>query len=423
MLEPKLKVHLRNDIPLILPEIQLKINLRSDDQELSSQQSQVDELNTYKDQINQCHTTKEWDRAKKLTNPFELIHIPNRKIKNESLSLYDPLSRSFFKLWELLVYFNLLDGKEVVKTAHFAEGPGGFMEAILMYRKEIQKYPISNDRYYGITLKPDSKEIPGWCKAQTLTRKYNQQIKIQYGDIYEYTNLENFRKEVGSADLITGDGGFDFSTDFNKQEQMATHLIFAEILGATMVQKIGGSFACKFFDTYCVLSIKLLYFLKCLYKDVYIIKPLTSRPANSEKYVFCLGYIGFDRFKDKYSKRYLEQYQQQLRMVFNKWNQLSDTEYEITDIFGEIPKKFVKQVMEYNDASYQQQVKYIKKTLEIIDNKPDKIGMNEYLKDQTLNAIEWCKSYKIPVNMDSYFYLKYYSQQTERIEGIELYPY
>ena len=33
--------------------------------------------------------------------------------------------------------------------------------------------------------------------------------------------------------------------------------------------------------------IKLIYLLKCLYGEVIIDKPVTSRPANSEKYVIC----------------------------------------------------------------------------------------------------------------------------------------
>ena len=36
-------------------------------------------------------------------------------------------------------------------------------------------------------------------------------------------------KYQNSMDIITADGGFDFSIDFNKQEQLSNRLIFCEI--------------------------------------------------------------------------------------------------------------------------------------------------------------------------------------------------
>ena len=41
----------------------------------------------------------EWDKCKKIVNPYELIHSSNLKEKiQRSISKYNPLSRSFFKL-------------------------------------------------------------------------------------------------------------------------------------------------------------------------------------------------------------------------------------------------------------------------------------------------------------------------------------
>ena len=147
------------------------------------------------------------------------------------------------------------------------------------------------DDIFGITLRSTDKEIPGWKKANTFL-KNNPNIVITYGsdntgDIYNLDNLIYFRNRVGynSVDLITADGGFDFSIDFNSQEFLAQRLIFCEIVGAISVQKVGGCFVCKLFDTYSILSIRFIYILQCLYENVHIVKPLTSRPANSEKYI------------------------------------------------------------------------------------------------------------------------------------------
>ena len=76
--------------------------------------------------------------------------------------------------------------------------------------------------------------------------------KDNTGNIYNYQNIVEFGNVVGmnSSHIVTGDGGFDFSLDFNKQEQLSYRLIFCEIVCAFTVQKKGGHFVCKMFDTF-----------------------------------------------------------------------------------------------------------------------------------------------------------------------------
>ena len=70
-------------------------------------------------------------------------------------------------------------------------------------------------------------------------------------------------KYGSSMNIITGDGGFDFSIDFNKQEQLAYRMIFCEIVTALSIQKLGGTFICKIFDIYTNLTIQFIYLLGC----------------------------------------------------------------------------------------------------------------------------------------------------------------
>ena len=56
------------------------------------------------------------------------------------------------------------------------------------------------------------------------------------------------------------------------------------------MQKKGGTFILKVFDLFLKPSVQLLYLLSCCYEQVYIIKPYTSRAANSEKYIICKGF-------------------------------------------------------------------------------------------------------------------------------------
>ena len=52
----------------------------------------------------------------------------------------------------------------------------------------------------------------------------------------------------------------------------------------------GGSFVCKLFDVFTPFSVGLIYLMYRAFEHVTIIKPVTSRPANSERFVsHCLS--------------------------------------------------------------------------------------------------------------------------------------
>ena len=63
----------------------------------------------YKNKIDQLPISNLWDKAKKLGNDYELIYLPNKRNKYDSIASEQPLSRSYFKLWEIIHDFNLLN--------------------------------------------------------------------------------------------------------------------------------------------------------------------------------------------------------------------------------------------------------------------------------------------------------------------------
>ena len=177
------------------------------------------------------------------------LYLPNKKYKYDSISNYEPLSRAYFKLFEILVDFNLIDHNYKINIASLAEGPGGFIEASINYRKRITK---KKDNIYAITLYSDNKDIPGWNKSKNFLKK-NENVVINYGkdntgDLYKLDNIIEYSKLFASekAELVTADGGFDFSYNFNRQEQLSYRIIL-QIVTALTVQKIGGSFVIKVF--------------------------------------------------------------------------------------------------------------------------------------------------------------------------------
>jgi len=332
-------------------------------------------------------TVDDWDKMKKLTNPYELIHssVGSGKL-NKSINSFNPLSRSYFKLVEIMKDYKLVDEKEQMTMVAIAEGPGGFMESFIK-----RKGYSPADNIYGITLTPDTKYIPNWDK---LNRLYNTpNINTSYGDIYDMCTIKSFISTVqGQAQLITADGGFDYSNDFNAQETQSCRIILAEIILCFRLQKLGGHFVCKFFDLFNILTVKLLYILKKCYKNLYIHKPVTSRPANSERYIICKGFEGV-------SDETLEN----LEYMLSSWR--DDKIYDIGGL--DLDSRFVNYIESHNTFFVTNQLKYLDKTLEFIKNNPTKGEYNKIVAGQVLNAVNWCKAYEMDINKKSKYLIRY----------------
>ncbi len=331
----------------------------------------------------------EWDKSKKLVNPYELIHSSNIKEKKEkSISKYNPLSRSFFKLTEIIHKYKLFKNtNEPITMAGIAEGPGGFMEAFYMYRRFYNKY---NDIIKGITLNPSNKYIPNWVKINERFKN----IETHYGDIYLKNSVDNFSSEFkNKVDFVTADGGFDYSVDFNNQEMDSAKIIFAEMLMAFNIQKKGGVFVIKVFDLFNPITIKILYMIYRYYDEFNIYKPKTSRPANSEKYIIASGFKGIEKEK-------LEELQ---NCLYN-WGD-NKVHYDFDGIC--ITDEFYKNISQYNIGFVNNQIKYIEETLHYINNKLCKEEYNNIISNQVNNAVNWVRTHNLEINKKSRFYNRF----------------
>jgi hypothetical protein len=328
-----------------------------------------------------------WNKYKKFLNPYEFIHsnIPG---KHKSIAKYNPLSRSYFKMMELIQIFDLCQQSSTpINTFHLAEGPGGFIEALCHYRNNL------NDRYIGMTIQDQDANVPGWKKSQKIIKQFPN-IFIENGidgtgDILHEANFKYvYDTYAHSMDIVTGDGGFDFSENFNNQELDISRLLFGQICNALILQKPGGMFVLKMFDCFTHQTCDLLYLLTVFYRKVYICKPHTSRYANSEKYIIC---------KD-YQKPNLDVFQL-LLPSFQKMNSSSSRIYRFLDI--EISSFFINKLQEYNAIFGQQQLENISHTLSLIscDEHTQKEKCDNFIKNHTIKCIQWCSRYNIEINI------------------------
>ena len=360
-----------------------------------------DMISYEKKKIDDLSNVEDWDKMKKIGNPYELIYTTyNKKKKNDSISLYSPISRSYFKLWEIFYNYDIFqqfNKNEKYIYAHLAEGPGGFMEATYNYRSKILNTQNLGDVFYGITLKPTNDYVPDWNKIKKVFNN-SPNINIEYGNLYNIDDVNNYLKifKKKKAHFVTADGGFDYSTNFNRQEVNSCKIIYSEVVIALNVLRIGGSFVCKVFDLFTYSMNQILYLLYNSFEKVIIYKPETSRPANSEKYIICINF--YDNISQENKNKLIEN--------IKVWNDIKDEENTAVLENIKIDSGFLHKLSEYNLKYIEYQMHYLKNTIKISETKMEKNEYNSLINNQVSCAINWCKKYNVKINENSIYYKK-----------------
>lgn len=83
------------------------------------------------------------------------------------------------------------------------------------------------------------------------------------------------------------DGGFSVEGKENIQEILSKQLYLCQCLMALSIIREKGHFVCKLFDLFTPFSVGLIYLMYKCFEEIAIVKPNTSRPANSERYLIC----------------------------------------------------------------------------------------------------------------------------------------
>ncbi|XP_031622704.1 cap-specific mRNA (nucleoside-2'-O-)-methyltransferase 1-like, partial [Contarinia nasturtii] len=179
----------------------------------------------------------------------------------------------------------LVKEDELLYFADVCAGPGGFSEYVL-WRKQWEA------KGFGFTLKSENdfkldKFLAG--NPETFDTYYG--VKGD-GNVYDPENIESFtdyvRKQTPvGVHLMMSDGGFSVEGQENVQEILSKQLYVCQCLTALSIVRDDGHFVTKVFDLFTSFSVGLIYLMYKCFKKISIIKPNTSRPANSERYLVC----------------------------------------------------------------------------------------------------------------------------------------
>ena len=325
--------------------------------------------------------TDTWDLAKRITNPYELLYTTSSRLKlPRSTCCLQPLSRSFFKMIEMLHILTFFDRhtSKKLKSLHICEGPGGFIEAF-MHMAEQQKRFKPN--MFAMTLKSTHMIIPGWRRATAFLQKHKN-ISLLYGptrtgDIYEPLNQQACVDAVApfGAHLVTADGGFDFSEDFFAQEKAIFPLFVSSAIIALKSVMIEGDVVIKLFDCNSQATRDVLALLASCFHEWTLYKPTTSRPCNSEWY-----FLGKSAIRQR-------------DVAIGILEKIRDTkcstsilkENPLTDVLRSLQKERV----EKQENSLQRVLFFCKET-------HTSEQLEEYWREQRVTSIRWCHTFHLP---------------------------
>lgn len=338
-----------------------------------------------------------WDDFKKVTNPYEYIFLSWNRRTSRSVCVRQPLSRSYFKMIELWgvggvqeCLMQLVKQDTHLRTAHAAEGPGGFIEAC--WKKATDnKWQVEHS--FAITLRSDAKNIPGWRKAARFLAE-RPGIEISdgadgTGNILHIPNQEHYVSHVRTmyptgVHIYTADGGFDFSSDYNAQEDVVFPLLLAESLLGIQVLSKGGCMFIKCFDTTERPTLDLIWLLSRCFREWALVKPNTSRAGNAERYFVGIGFL--DTVDDILTL--LKQVQ-----VTEAWNKPLLSWPEADSSY----RSWQEQIFAFQEKVEHQEYVTIQETLHLIHNY-DYNQIRILIRDNIHRSITWCETYDEPIS-------------------------
>lgn len=339
-------------------------------------------LSKLKDRISDVANADEWEVRKKITNPYEAI-FSGEDASFPSLAKVQPLSRSYFKMIEMLGLIDFFNSvSEPFISAHICEGPGGFIQHVV---EELAERQITTKGIYAMTLKPTKSHIPGWRRSIHFLKKYPK-IKLEYGaddtgNILKPENQEDFCRKAKGAQLFTADGGFDFSVNYTNQELMAFPLVVASfIMGLKTLEK-GGTMIIKLFDIYSRATQDLFLGSGTFFEKFTLYKPATSRPCNSERY-----FIGHRLRGESIALPELQEWISTLESALKKHEQSPITQL----VQNEWPAPVLRAVKEQIHYQEQLQIKNIEDTLNL-----DKNTIPERMLQNIRLSKAWCRKFGV----------------------------
>eukprot|EP00742_Colponemidia_sp_Colp-10_P010012 GILJ01010964.1.p1 GENE.GILJ01010964.1~~GILJ01010964.1.p1 ORF type:complete len:891 (-),score=113.49 GILJ01010964.1:131-2803(-) len=316
-------------------------------------------LNAVKSKLSEKDITL-WDKHTHFTNRAgRVVQTLRHQIDAEMCTV------AWVKFYEMVEAYDLvpqsatLEGR--LNSVHLCEAPGAFICSLNHYLRT--NFERMDWDWLAISLNPyfEGNNLSAMIDDDRFISQTTDHWYFGVDNSGNLMNQENIRglwdTAAGRFDkvlLVTADGSVDCSTSPGEQESMVAALHYAEVLAGLGILAQGGSFVLKLFTLFEHSTIGLLFLFACLFDDLHVCKPSTSKGGNSETYVIAKGFKGWGTIPKDYLSLLLS-------------HVASDLPQQALVALLDIPKDFLEQVIECAILFSRWQIDTIEENLELFD--------------------------------------------------------
>jgi len=305
------------------------------------------------------------------------------------------------------------DRSRAFHSFHIAEAPGNFMVAMNHYlyshHPNLEWKWLANsyrDLYTSsITSDPSLINTHYLTDSYGLIRRYKDRWVFGAdgdGDITSSANIRSFAAKMesefgtpakgtsvlGGLHFITSDVKFvPPDVNYDEEEWQNIPVQLGHLLSSLVTLRKGGVCMLKEFTFFEAPKMSHLYLLANCFQKLYIVKPETSRPANSEVYVFGIGY---KKNLTALQIEVLYDIMQYIRFMTDKSPSIFKKE--------DIPEAFAARVHKLNQKLVEKQVPAINRNVDLFrqyENTPFAEISRDMSSIRARTAEEWIKKYGV----------------------------
>ena len=265
----------------------------------------IDTKNEFYYVVNEFETTIQ-DYEDSIEN-LSKIYLNNNQLK---------FGRDFYKFWELLFIFNIID-KNTKSITNVTNDSSDCLDAITYYSEKILGFDSSQFQINNVNINQE--------KEFEFNKNKQNQFLNKITKKEDYVSPAKFIKTNKTSDIIIANSENIYSSINNKEDE-SYKLILGELLVILKSLNKHGNVIFKVYDTFTTITLKIIYILTTLFDETYIYKPLLSRLSDSEKYIICKKYK-YD-ISDKTSKKLSDMIEKILKNI--------DSNEFLNDIFSDI---------------------------------------------------------------------------------------
>lgn len=263
----------------------------------------IDWLKIYDDELKACKSQIDAPYAenRRQFDTYTIQMEPSSQIKSEINRIAGPqlVTNAWLKLIELIIEFRLTDRRtgsgQPFRLFDNASAPGAFIMAMNYWTSTMEQMDFDWTASSLISTTDNTALGDSYGLARLYPHKFATYGTKYDGNTFDTSYLRYIEdsKYAGAFDLYTSDLGMFVPEDrYNCQEAYNARGNLGQVLMGLLVLRPGGAFVTKQFANMSSFTLSIMASLSSVFDELYVAKPITSKPDNSETYLIGKGYRG-----------------------------------------------------------------------------------------------------------------------------------